>query len=127
MARTTVKPRPRHKDAVERLKGEIVAPVKTLQLMDILNVSRTARELGVSTTTLHKAKKSNMVSRVIEVAAEGKLREITQQATGESGGHSAPATMQRGQTEVFLLEVDRSKRDMVVKFAEMMGGKLIAA
>ena len=116
------KPRPQLKEPVERMKGETVAPIKTLQLMSVMGVSRTSRELGVSTTTLHKARKHNLVSRVIEVAADGKLREIS-----GSANNANPSAPQHEAKAAFLLEVDSSKRSLVEQFAAMLGGKLIAA
>lgn len=113
------KKKPVAHDPADRIKGETVAPTKTLKLMETIGVSRTSRMLGVSTTTLHKARKYNMVSRVIEVAAEGALRSLAGPAT------SAAPAMHRSTTAAFILEVDESKREMVLAFANMVGAKLL--
>lgn len=59
-----------------RDKGEIVPPLRTLQLVSVMGVTRASKELGVSMTTLHKARKNGYVSKVIEVASDGVLRAI---------------------------------------------------
>lgn len=111
-----------------RQKGDVVVPVKVLQLIDAVGVTRASKALGVSTTTLHKArpKAANpnpLVSRVIEIAAAAALRDL--------GGDRAPvdiaALTAHRATRAFLLEVDAAKGDTVKQFAAMVGGKLIAA
>lgn len=52
-----------------RQKGEFVTPKAILTLMDQEGPTRAAKELGVSTTTLFKARRGGQVSRAYEVAA----------------------------------------------------------
>jgi hypothetical protein len=92
-----------------------------MKLMETIGVSRTSRTLGVSTTTLHKARKFGLVSRVIEVAAEGALHNLAPAAA------TSAATIPRRGTVMFMLEVEASQADMVRKFADMLGAKLLAA
>ncbi len=107
-----------------REKGETVSPVKTMQLLSVMGVSRAARALGVSTTTLHKVRKNNLVSKVIEVASEGELRRIADES-GSPGAITAPQP--REETVAFLLEVGVSKRDVVEQMARIIGAKIIQA
>lgn len=53
----------------ERVKGEAAEPHDTLKLLDSIGVTKASKALGVSTTTLHKARNEGVVSKVIEVAA----------------------------------------------------------
>lgn len=117
---TRTKPKPKVKDPAERTKGETVPPTKTLRLMDTIGASRTSRMLGVSTTTLFKAKKFGFVSRVIEVAAEGALASLAGPPTTTTLG--VPAKRQ-----AFLVEVDESKREAFLKLASALGAEVIAA
>lgn len=111
--------------AAERLKGETVPPIKTLQLMAAIGVSKTARTLGVSTTTLHKARNHNLVSRVIEVASAGALREI---GAGEATGMASPAMTdgeaRRGKAAI-VLEVDPSQEPALDSFAKAIGARVV--
>lgn len=56
-------------DTKDRVKGEATEANDTLKLLQFLGVTKAARALGVSTTTLHKARNEGVVSKVIEVAA----------------------------------------------------------
>jgi hypothetical protein len=111
----------------ERQKGDVTDPIKTIQLIDAVGVSRASRSLGVSTTTLHKARKPGAkVSRVIEVAAAGALREIGGEPISAELA-TFVASVPRSATKAFLLEVDADKASTVEQFAKMVHGKLIAA
>jgi len=60
----------------ERLKGETVPPINIVQLMQSMRVKDVADHIGTSSTTLHKAVKHGYVSKSLEVAAGGILREL---------------------------------------------------
>lgn len=112
-----------------RVKGETVTPINTLTLISRLGVTRAHRELGVSTTTLHKARKSNVVSKVVEIAATAALANLGQPAKAAP----QPFTQSTGSGKVagadhivFLISVERSKEQMVREFARMLGAELIA-
>lgn len=94
----------------QRNKGEVVTAEDTLRLMSTVGPSRAARYLGVSTTTLHKARNSHEVSKVIEVASAGVLRALS----AEPVKH----------LDTVILEVEHHKMPLVEKFAEMVHGKL---
>ena len=96
-----------------RNKGEVVPAEDTLRLMTVVGPSRAARSLGVSTTTLHKARNTHEVSKVIEVAAAGVLRGLNAEPTKR--------------LDTFMLEVESHKAPLVEKFAEMLHAKLIHA
>lgn len=122
---------------LERLKGETVEPIETLKLMRLLGVTKTAHRLGVSTTTLHKARSQSVVSRVIEVAAAGEmLREqrgkVTQkpaETPPTNGAAEIPVVshMQNGATVIYLLEVKKTHAPTVEKFAEALKAKYLAS
>jgi hypothetical protein len=98
-----------------RRKGEVVTPDRLLQLIDAVGVTRSAKLLGVSTTTLHKARKPGAVcSRVHEVAADGALRAL---------GHNEPR--QPDATHLVLMEYDAAKDGLVAQFSQMIGAKLL--
>jgi len=94
--------------------------------METIGVTELHRLIGVSTTTLHNARKFGYVSKVIELAAAAELRKL------ENGTSAAPQgdafqQFRRAATATFLIEVKANQRSMVKQFAEMMGAKLIAA
>lgn len=94
----------------QRNKGEVVPAEDTLRLMTTVGPSRAARYLGVSTTTLHKARNSQEVSKVIEVASAGVLRGLSAEPTKH--------------LDTFILEVEHHKTPLVEKFAEMVSARL---
>lgn len=100
----------------ERIKGETVQPKRTLALLETVGVSKASRALGVSTTTLHKARKLGLVSKVIEVAADGELQRIG----GRQPAHQAPVV------DLLLLEIDHAKRPIVERLVRAQGGTIVA-
>ena len=108
---------------IERAKGETAKPVKLLQLIETMGVTRTARHLGISTTTIHKARRHNIVSRVIEIAAANVLRELLGEADGEAVSKAAASSEEA--TVSYLLIVARSKADVVEKFAKAIAATLV--
>jgi hypothetical protein len=120
------------KVAAGRIKGETTTPTNTLALVQKIGVTRASKELGVSTTTLHKARKSNVVSKVVEIAATFALEHLGD--TPRSASLALPPSMPMapvmsadGTTTLFLLEVSADKAAMVQKFAQHLGAKLMAA
>jgi len=103
----------------DRQKGEAVSPTNTMRLIKSLGVTAAARKLGVSTTTLHKARRTSLVSRVVEVAAEGVIH----------SGESLPAPKQEaanGESRVmFLLDVPKTKAEIVERMAQALGAEFI--
>lgn len=110
--------------AIAARRGETVKPSSTVRLMQAIGTSRASRALGVSATTLHKARKLGQVSRVIEVAAEGALRGVPVQP--EPPTRITPVSPKEG-TVVYLLEVSASKSEVVEKLAEALDATLISA
>jgi hypothetical protein len=113
-----------------RIKGETVQPTNTLLLIERIGVTRAHRELGVSTTTLHKARKSGVVSRVVEIAATAALQHLGAPARASAPQpfqHSAPADrFTQGDRAVFLISVPREKANMVEQFARMLDAEIVA-
>jgi hypothetical protein len=113
-----------------RVKGETVSPTNTLLLIDRIGVTRAHREIGVSTTTLHKARKSGVVSRVVEIAAAAALQNLgaPARATAPQPFTQTPPPDKFTQPDraVFLISVERTKEQMVREFARMLGAELIA-
>jgi hypothetical protein len=87
-----------------RSKGETVIPIATLALVQKIGVTRASKEIGVSTTTLHKARKGNIVSKVVEIAAESALAHL--------GDHPGKRSMSTPEAKV---------RDPVVRWAKAHG------
>lgn len=114
-----------------RSKGETVTPVATLALVQKIGVTRASKEIGVSTTTLHKARKSNVVSKVVEIAAESALTHLGDHPGKRSvaqGPVAADAIISaNGRTALIVMEVPTDKVEMVQKFSIHLGAKLIAA
>lgn len=119
------------KAAPTRSKGETVIPTATLALVQKIGVTRASKEIGVSTTTLHKARKGNIVSKVVEIAAESALAHLGDHPGKRSvaTGPIAPAAIASpdGRTALIVMEVPTDKVDMVQKFSIHLGAKLIAA
>lgn len=114
----------------ERVKGETVMPTNTLRLIQVLGVTKAHREIGVSTTTLHKARKNNIVSKVVEIAATAALANLGQSARSQPAQPFTQAAVQdrvaHGNKVVFLISVDRAKEQMVREFARMLDAELVA-
>lgn len=113
----------------QRVKGETVKPVATMALVQKVGVTRASKEIGVSTTTLHKARKSGVVSKVVEIAAEHAMAHLGDHpGATKTSRQAAPAIISHsGDTALIVMEVPTEKAAMVQKFAEHLGAKLIAA
>jgi hypothetical protein len=55
----------------ERVKGAVVTPDYLLRLMDYEGPTAAAKSIGTTPSTLHKARNMNLVTRSLEVAAQG--------------------------------------------------------
>lgn len=109
-----------------RTKGLTVPPVMLRRLIEAITMAKTARELGVTTTTLHRSLNANAVSKVIEVAAEGKLREHAGDAAAAAGltPNGRDFALRSGHTAMLLMEVDTDKLEAMEKLVQAMGAKL---
>lgn len=108
-----------------RVKGETVTPTNTLLLIQRIGVTRAHRELGVSTTTLHKARKSGVVSRVVEIAASAALSNLGAIAQ-PTGPMPTPEPDKFGAAEkaMFLVSVSRDKAALFEQFARTLGAEI---
>lgn len=107
----------------QRVKGEITTPNAVLALMEKIGPTKAAKEIGTSTTTLYKARKSSKVSRVFEVAAQGILAHngaAPKVDTPKKRGRPV-AAKHEGQTELMLLEVPVGRAELVRRVAEKVG------
>jgi len=107
---------------MERIKGETVPPVNTLRLLDSVGASRASRMLGVSTTTLHKARKHQLVSRVIEVAAAGQVA-----ALGDTVLKAPAKRRDEAIKALFLIEIPQDKVKVMQRLAEALDAELVSA
>lgn len=109
----------------QRVKGEITTPNAVLALMDKIGPTKAAKEIGTSTTTLYKARKSSKVSRVFEVAAQGILAHNGAAPKAEAPKkRGRPVTAKHagnGKTELMLLEVPAGRAEFVRRVAEKVG------
>ena len=107
-------------------KGETVVPINTLRLMEWVGPSRASRLLGVSTTTLHKTRTANRVSKVIEVAAEGALLKMEPRPTPVPLGLTPMAvTKPTNSMDVLILEADVARLAMIERLAVKLGATVI--
>lgn len=123
--------------APERTKGEAVTPVAVLHLIERVGVTAAHRMLGVSTTTLHKARKPGaVVSRVIELASEAKLREMQMQESGLAAEEArilapAPTPPQRlampERKRLVIMEVPEHHADQLERIALAWGAEFTKA
>ena len=110
-----------------------VAPDKTLMLMKSLGPTRAAQALGVSTTTLYKARATGEVSKVLEIAAEGALsgtlshslaRTVTEPEAPAPAAPEAvkwPSVAIKEPMALCLVEVPRAKLSMIERLAKALG------
>lgn len=111
-----------------REKGEFVQPVRTLQLVQTVGLTEASRRMGISTTTIHKARRTNEISRVMEVAADGLL--YRHEHDGKVRDVYAPVTPVGQLVEdtglvLYLLQVDASKAPLVERFGKMLGAEIM--
>lgn len=107
-----------------RQKGEFVTPKAVLQLMTQLGPTKAARQLGVSPTTLYKARRGGEVSRVYEVAASGIL--------GQPAAAAKPAKTVF-QTEMapneeralLMVEVPKERVNLIRRAVTAVGGEVM--
>lgn len=108
----------------QRIKGETSKPINTLALLKTLGVTKAAKEIGTSTTTLHKARKNGIVSKVVETAATAVLDHLGDAAAAPKQLKAPEPAHDR---RMFLLEVDADKAPLVEKFAELLRAEIISA
>lgn len=114
------------KSISHRIKGETAQPVSVLAVVSKLGVTRASKEIGTSTTTLHKARKNNVVSRVVEIAASHVLEHLGDVAAAPL--RIATHRNERGRKEaLFLIAVSQDKAPIVEQMAKALGAELVAA
>jgi hypothetical protein len=128
MATTHSKPKTKKAAPPQRVKGETVTPTNTMRLVEIVGVTDAHRKLGVSTTTLHKARKQGIVSRVVEIAATATLEQLGKPAQAAPQPfpvkHITPAAA--GDSVMLLVSVDRAKAELIQDFASRLGAEVKA-
>jgi hypothetical protein len=116
----------------QRIKGETAQPVNVLKLIDKVGVTKAAKDIGTSTTTLHKARENGLVSKPIEVAAGAILGHLGDVATSPAPRQIAPvervhvtqpvAATRQGDagepTVVVLIEIPVSKEPVLRQLGE---------
>lgn len=105
-----------------RQKGEFVPPKAVLHLMEQFGPTKAAKQLGVSTTTLYKARRGGEVSRVYEVAASGIL--------GQPAAKPARTALQtevvaHEERALLLVEVPKEKVSLVRRTIAVLGGEVM--
>lgn len=119
-----------------RQKGETVKPNATTKLVERDGVTKAAKALGVSTTTLHKARNQHVVSKVVEVAAAGilKYNVAAEDDTRSFSPPDRPVAIERVpnlnpslDTTLYLLEVPSDKVPIVERFAEAIHAHVLRA
>lgn len=113
--------------AAGRTKGEFVPPVNLMKLVKQIGPGKAHDLLGISTTMIHKARRENSVSRVVEVAAAALLKTMDHKdshlaAPAPKAHYAVDATL-----VMVLLSVPQSKLAIVQKFAESLGAEYTVA
>ena len=109
----------------ERVKGETVAPVAVLKLLDEIGPARASRKLGISTTTLYKARNSGVVSKSIELAARA-VMDTSGSTPAPSNNHAATrAKTTDEERTVVVMELPNSKVELIRRVAEKFGGEIV--
>lgn len=109
-----------------RIKGETALPTATLALVGKIGVTRASKEIGTSTTTLHKARKAGVVSKVVEVAAAHALEHLGD-VTAAPLRIAARREQRPRQDAMFLLSVSADKAPLVEQFAKALHAELVSA
>lgn len=109
-----------------RIKGETALPVAVLSVVGKLGVTRASKEIGTSTTTLHKARKNNVVSKVVEIAAAHVLEHLGD-VTAAPIRIAANRNERPRKEAMFLISVAVDKAPIVEQMAKALGAELVAA
>lgn len=113
-----------------RTKGEFVPPVNLMKLVKQIGPGKAHDLLGISTTMIHKARRENAVSKVVEVAAAALLKSMPDlkdaKLAGPSPAHKATYAIDTTVVMV-LLSVPQAKLSIVQKFAESLGAEYTVA
>ncbi len=110
---------------MERVKGETVKPVAVLKLLDDIGPARASRKLGISTTTLYKARNSGVVSKSIELAATGLLSMGSAPAPEMTAAPQPARHATNGERTVVVMKVPSSKVELIREVAEKFGGEIV--
>jgi hypothetical protein len=107
-----------------------VPPVNVIKLMDILGGTKTAAQLGVSTTLLYKAKNERAISQAVELAAAHALENLgrpERPAAAPAPQVSSFTAPHRGGSAAFFVTIAADKADMFQRMAQAMGADVVAA
>jgi hypothetical protein len=108
-----------------------VPPVNVIKLMGILGGTKTAAELGVSTTLLYKAKNEKAITQSIELAAAHALENLgkpERDRPAPAPQVSVPAPVQsHAGTTAFHVTVASSQADLFQRMAVAMGAIVVPA
>ncbi len=108
-------------------KGETVAPTNTRALIAGIGVTRASRLLGVSTTTLHKARKNTVVSKVIEVGAEAAMKAFAANAGNLAAQGIVITHNGVKDTQLLLIEATPEKCELLGRVAKLLGAETVSA
>jgi uncharacterized protein (DUF4415 family) len=112
-----------------------VKAVHILKLRDQIGVTRAAKELGTSTTTVHRARREGVVSEIWENRAKQVLENL-QAGVSTSAPAPAPRAPRAAASrrsdgtapkELAVLRIDPDKREMLEQFVRAIGGEFITA
>lgn len=131
MARASTKIAPKARKP--RVKGDIVTPDYLLKLMERLGPTATAKAIGTTPGTLHKARNARAVSRPFEVAARGVWHEegyaaeeaaMPEPEPTRDLGSAVHAPTAEGVT-LMLVQAPTGRAAMLLKTAEMLGATVV--
>lgn len=110
-----------------RVKGETASPAAAMALVDKIGVTRAAKEIGTSTTTLHKARKAGVISKVVEVAASHALEHLGDVQTAPIAVSRPTNGGRKPEPTLLLIEVAADKAPAIRRVAEALGAEIIQA
>lgn len=103
-----------------RLRGETAQPKALAELVELQGPTKTAKDLGVSTTLLHHARRKNEVTKSVELAAQAILHELCNRPAPVAHAPKAAETLD-SQVMVMVRAPEKAV-EPIKRMVEWMGG-----
>jgi hypothetical protein len=122
-----------------RKRGETTQPRAAMRLVEEIGVTKASRQLGVSTTLLHKARKTHEITKSVELAAKAIVARMREPEAGAlaaiagvppepepvvNGAHHEPEAKPELKRALMLVEGSEKSIAALRHAAEFLGVKV---
>lgn len=115
-----------HATKKSRVKGDMSKPTALLKLMELVGPAEAKRLIGVTPQTMYRARDAGVVSKVVEVAAQGALdRRMAAQGAPQAARQQDASHVDDEEIGILILELPLKYEARVTAIAEKLGAKVV--